>query len=60
MNRDIVKQTKQLWDAKDINEKFGGAFAADKRTFKMGIDRRFTQAMAERFRGRNERIDERF
>ena len=39
-------------DAKDIRKKFGGTFEADTHTFKMGIDQRFTRAIAERFSGR--------
>lgn len=34
-------------------EKFGDAYEADALTYKMGIDRRFTTAIAERFRGRH-------
>ena len=33
-----------------IRAKFGMAYAADERTFLMGIDQRFTQCLAERFR----------
>jgi GNAT superfamily N-acetyltransferase len=36
-----------------IRAKFGDDYAADDRTFLMGIDRRFTAHMAARFRGRN-------
>jgi hypothetical protein len=36
-----------------IREKFGDDYTADERTFKMGIDQRFTAHFAERFRGRN-------
>jgi hypothetical protein len=32
-----------------IRAKFGDAYVADERTFRMGIDRRFTRLMAERF-----------
>jgi SAM-dependent methyltransferase len=36
---------------RDILEKFGDDYVADDRTFKMGIDHRFTECMAERFVG---------
>ena len=36
----------------EISKKFGDGFAADERTFKMGIDRRITARIAGRFRGR--------
>jgi len=36
-----------------IREKFGGDYIADERTFKMGIDQRFTAHFAERFRDHN-------
>ena len=36
-------------DSRAIRGKFGGDFEADERTFRMGIDRRFTRLMAERF-----------
>ncbi len=36
-------------DSNAIRRKFGGDFEADERTFRMGIDRRFTRLMAERF-----------
>jgi hypothetical protein len=39
-------------DPKSIREKFGDDFIADEKTFTMGIDHRFTQAMAHRFTGR--------
>lgn len=35
-----------------IRDKFGDNYVADDRTFMMGIDRRFTEHMAGRFRGR--------
>ena len=37
-------------DPNSIREKFGGDYIADERTFKMGIDQRFTTHFAERFR----------
>ena len=39
-------------DKKVIREKFGDDFVADETTFTMGIDRRFTAHIAERFMGR--------
>jgi SAM-dependent methyltransferase len=36
-----------------IRKKFGNDYTADKKTFMMGIDQRFTAHMAERFRERN-------
>ena len=39
-------------DARAIRKKFGGDYEASERTFKMGIDHRFTAHLAERFRGR--------
>ena len=36
----------------DIRRKFGDDYVADAQTYKMGIDRRFTQRIAERFKGR--------
>jgi hypothetical protein len=38
-------------DKKEIFKKFGDHYVADERTFKMGIDRRITARIAERFRG---------
>jgi hypothetical protein len=38
---------------KAIREKFGDDYIADEHTFTMGIDRRFTEHFAERFRGHN-------
>lgn len=39
-------------DAEQVRAKFGDDYCADEQTFVMGIDRRFTAHMAERFRGR--------
>ena len=39
-------------DSDAIRAKFGDDYVADERTFVMGIDRRFTAHIAERFRGR--------
>jgi len=39
-------------DAREIRRKFGDDYEASERTFKMGIDHRFTAHLAERFRGR--------
>lgn len=41
-----------MLDPAEIRRKFGGDYVADGRTFKMGIDQRFTRHIAERFRGR--------
>ncbi len=38
---------------REIRKKFGNDFTADSKTFMMGIDKRFTVHMAERFRERN-------
>ena len=38
-------------DPNSIREKFGGDYIVDERTFKMGIDQRFTAHFAERFKG---------
>jgi len=38
-------------DPNSIREKFGGDYIADERTFKMGIDQRFSAHFAERFKG---------
>jgi hypothetical protein len=40
-------------NSNEIREKFGDDYIADEKTFKMGIDQRFTAHMAERFHGRN-------
>jgi tRNA1(Val) A37 N6-methylase TrmN6 len=40
-------------EAQEIFKKFGDHYVADERTFKMGIDRRITARIAERFFGRN-------
>jgi tRNA1(Val) A37 N6-methylase TrmN6 len=37
-------------DPNSIRDKFGGDYIADERTFKMGIDQRFTAHFAERFK----------
>ncbi len=37
-------------DPNSIRDKFGGDYIADERTFKMGIDQRFTVHFAERFK----------
>jgi 16S rRNA G966 N2-methylase RsmD len=39
-------------DPNSIRDKFGDDYIADERTFKMGIDQRFTAHFAERFKGR--------
>jgi SAM-dependent methyltransferase len=39
-------------DKEEVYKKFGDDFVADERTFKMGINRRITARIAERFRGR--------
>lgn len=39
-------------DPRAILAKFGDAYVADEKTYKMGIDRRFSHRIAERFRGR--------
>ena len=39
-------------DSADIRAKFGDDYIADEHTFRMGIDRRFTAPISERFRGR--------
>lgn len=39
-------------DRHAIRGKFGGDYAASERTFRMGIDQRFTSHIAERFSGR--------
>lgn len=39
-------------DRSDVRAKFGDDYEATERTFTLGIDRRFTQHMASRFRGR--------
>ena len=39
-------------DSKAIIEKFGDNYIADELTYKMGIDRRFTKNIAERFKNR--------
>jgi SAM-dependent methyltransferase len=39
-------------EAEEIIKKFGDHYLADERTFKMGINRRITRRIAERFRGR--------
>ena len=39
-------------DRRQIIAKFGGDYAANERTFKLGIDHRFSKAIAERFTGR--------
>ncbi len=38
---------------REIRNKFGDDYSADSKTFMMGIDKRFTVHMAERFRERN-------
>lgn len=38
-------------NANKIRKKFGNDYTADERTFKMGIDQRFTAHFAKRFRG---------
>ncbi len=40
-------------DSEAIRKKFGDNYFADDRTFKMGIDLRFTAHIADRFQGRN-------
>ncbi len=40
-------------DDEAVIVKFGDRYVADRRTFKMGIDRRITARIAERFRGRH-------
>jgi SAM-dependent methyltransferase len=39
-------------DRSDVRAKFGDDYEATERTFKLGIDQRFTAHMASRFRGR--------
>jgi len=39
-------------DRQAIREKFGDDYLASERTFTMGIDRRFTEAIADRFTGK--------
>ncbi len=40
-------------DSNKIRNKFGGDFRANNKTFVMGIDRRITQKIAQRFRNKN-------
>jgi hypothetical protein len=37
----------------EIHKKFGDAYVANERTFKTGIDQRFTSHIAKRFLGRH-------
>lgn len=48
----ILHRKARKMDSEAIRKKFGDDYAADDNTFKMGIDRRFSAHMAERFRGR--------